>query len=154
MTQDKGGQDWWGSLAAFCPMLELPLFWERAEHRGPSLGQGSCRAVWERGQAAQNCSSAVACPALVQDTCLWHCCHQEQTSCVFQQVLYEPLSSQTSVGTGTCIGAGAREEASCPPQAAPAQHKEPGIVLALTGSTLLGKHLQITSSSFLGTHSQ
>lgn len=46
VTQDKGGQDWWGSLAAFCPMLGLPLLWEWAGHREPGkscVGEGpSC----------------------------------------------------------------------------------------------------------------
>lgn len=46
VTQDKGGQDWWGILAAFCPMLGLPLLWEWAGHREPGkscVGEGlSC----------------------------------------------------------------------------------------------------------------
>lgn len=55
VTWAKGGRDWWGSLAAFCPTLGLPLLWEWAGHGG---------------RATQNSPVLWACPALVQDTSL------------------------------------------------------------------------------------
>lgn len=86
-----------GQLGSILPLLGLPLLWGHTGHREPSPGQGSGRAVWERGQAAQNCSSAVACPALMQDTSLALLPLKANLMC-FPAVLYKPLSSQTSLG--------------------------------------------------------
>lgn len=134
VTRAKGGRDWWGSLAAFCPTLGLPLLREWAGHGG---------------RAAQNCSSAVglSCPGAghVSGTATT----KSKLLC-FPAVLYKPSSSQTSLGAehlqrGWSQGCSALSSPGCSCPAQRAWHSPGSHWQYFLGR---GKHLQITSGSF------
>lgn len=167
----------WASGGEF---LGLALPWELGRARGAELGAAQGREMGRAVRAAPCLgrwaawpfSGAVACPALVQETQLWDCCHQEQTSRVSPAVPHRPSSScldppwgaerlqtglelrvQHPVLPRPCVGPAV-------PLAAVGRARgardSPGSRWPAAGSASLGRgqRLQSASDSFLGTCSQ